>query len=231
MVALPLGAAVISIFVPRLKGIIEDFRLPADSWTRFLFSLHQTLPVWSLQIPLAVFFLVVVAYLLRTGPTGFVWRTMVSLNWIPGFSRVQYSLRRAQFMELLALQTSVGIPLEQAFPQSAGVTEDPRLKQDAQQIAIALKAGRSLREAMAEAVAIPASWKWVFVTSHQGGLLSTAIRQLADTCRYRASRQAAWFNFAVPTAMALGCSVLIVTTYALVVLLPVVSLWKGLGQP
>ncbi len=230
-VALPLAAAVISMFVPRWKTAMEDFRFPADWSIRTLFALNDTMPVWFLQIPLAVIGLVVVVYLLRSGPTRVVWQAITSMNWLPGFGRVQSSLRRAQFLELVALQTSFGIPLELAFPRAADVTEESTLRRDARRIATALQAGRSFREALSEAPAIPASWKWVLVTSQQSGLLPVAIQQLAETCRHRAIRQAAWFNFAVPRALALACSAIIVMVYALVILLPVISLWKGLGQP
>ena len=231
IVAIPLAAAVISMAVPRWKAVMEDFRIPTDWRIQAMFSLHQTLPVWALQIPLAFIALVAMVYLLRSGPTGGVWRTMTSLNWLPGFGRIQHSLRRAQFLELVALQTSFGIPFEQALSRGANVTEDGDLRQDAGRITAALQAGRSMRDAMAEATVIPASWKWVLITSQDAGLLPVAIRQLADTFRHRASRQAAWFNFAVPTGLALGCSAFIVMVYALIVLLPVISLWKGLGQP
>ena len=230
VVALSLAAGVISILVPRFRAVMEDFRFPSDWSIQAMFSLHQSLPIWFVQIPLVVLGLIVVSYLLRSGPAGFLWRTITSLNWLPGFDWIQYSLRRSQFLELLALQTSFGIPLEQAFPRAASVTEEATLRGDAGRIATALQAGRPLGEALAEARSISASWKWVLVTSQEAGLLPVALRQLADHCRQRATRQTAWFNFAVPTALALGCSALIVVLYAIVVLLPVVSLWKGLGH-
>lgn len=230
IVALPLAAGVIALLVPRLKAVIEEFPFPLDWPIRTLFSLHQSLPLLFVEIPLGVLGLVLVAYLLRFGPTRFIWRFVTSLIWLPGFARVQYSLRRSQFLELLALQTSFGIPLDEAFPRAASVTEEATLRNDAGRVAAALQSGRSLRDALTEASAISASWKWVLVTSQEAGMLSIATRQLADHCRQRATRQTAWFNFAVPTALALGCSAIIVIIYALVILLPVVSLWKGLGH-
>ena len=231
IVALPLAAGVVSIFVPRWKSVMEDFRFPADWSVRALFAVNDTMPIWFVRIPLSVIGIVAIVFLLRSGPTAVVWRAMTSLNWLPGFGQIQYSLRRAQFLEMVALQTSFDIPLELAFTRAANVIEEGNLQRDARQITAALQAGRSFRDALAEARAIPASWKWVLVTNNEAKLLPVAIRQLAETCRYRATRQAAWFNFAVPTAIALWASAAIVLVYALVVLLPVISIWKGLGQP
>ena len=231
IVALPLAAAVVSIFVPRWKSVMEEFRFPADWSIRALFALNDTLPIWFIRIPLSVIGIVAIVFLLRSGPTAVVWRAITSLKWLPGFGQIQYSLRRAQFLELVALQTSYGIPLELAFPRAANVTEEVNLRRDARLITAALQAGRSFREAVSEAPAISASWKWILVTSQEADQLPVAIRQLAEACRFQATRQAAWFNFAVPTAMAMCVSAAIVLVYTLVVLLPVISLWKGLGLP
>lgn len=231
IVAIPLAAGVISILVPRIKSTLEDIRLPADWVIETLFSLHQTRSIWSLQIPIGLLGVVAALYLLRSGPTRPVWFAITGLNWLPGFGRVQYSLRRTQFLELLALQMKFGIPLEQAFPRAASVTENKKLQMDADRIATALKSGRSLREALTEATTIPASWKWVLVTSQEAGLLPVAIRQLAESSRLQAEQRTAWFNLTIPVALALTCSAIIVTMYVLTVLLPVISVWKGLDQP
>ena len=231
IVAVPLAAGVVSILVPTIKSTLEDIRLPADWAIETLFALHQTQSIWSLQIPIGLLGVVAALYLFSSGPTRPVWSAITGLNWLPGFGQVQYSLRRTQFLELLALQMKFGIPLEQALPRAASVTENKKLQSDADRIATALKSGRSLREALAEATAIPASWKWVVVTSQEAGLLPVAIRQLAESSRLQAEQRTAWFNLTVPGAFALSCSAILVTIYVLTVLLPVISVWKGLDQP
>lgn len=231
IVAIPLAAGVVSILMPSIKFTLENARFEADWAIESLFTLYQTRSIWSVQIPLGLLALFATLYLFSFGPTRPLWFAITGLNWLPGFSRVQYSLRRTQFLELLALQTKFGIPLEQAFPRAASVTENKKLQIDADRIATALKSGRSLREALTEAATIPASWKWVLVTSQEAGLLPVAIRQLAESSRLQAEQRTAWFNLAVPAALALTCSTIIVVVYMLTVLLPVISVWKGLDQP
>ncbi|MFO1042981.1 MAG: type II secretion system F family protein [Planctomycetaceae bacterium] len=231
IVAIPLATGVISILAPIIKSTLEDIRTPADSTIEALYKLYQTRTIWSVQIPLALLCLITALYAFRSGPTRSLWLAITGLNWLPGFRRLQFSLRRSQFLELLALQTEFGIPLEQAFPRAASVTESTKLKSDADQIATTLKSGRSLREAFAETTSIPPSWKWVLLSSQETGQLPVSIRQLSESCRLQALQQSAWFNMAVPTALALTCSAVIVLGYMLMVLLPIISIWKGLDQP
>ena len=222
-----LGYALFVLFVltvaPAYLSTAEMFRFPDTIVFKTLRALHRTVPVWGGLIPAVVLLVVAGLVLLRGRRVG----TLMAWSWVPGVASVHRSLNWAQFVELLRLQVSHGLPLEKALRRAGDATDDWRLHEAVAQIGDELQRGSSLAEALPRAKSLPPLMRWMLATSEQQGTLVETLQLLAESYRRRAIQRATLFKFWLPVLTTVFISGAIVLIYGLLFFVPLRELWDG----
>lgn len=225
-----IGYALFVLFVmvvaPQYLATAEMFRFPDSLVFRVLRVLHTTVPIWGWLIPSMALLTFVVLLLLRGRRAG----TLMMWSWVPGVASIHRSLNWAQFVELLRLQVSHGLPLELSLRRAGDATDDRRLRAAVTLIGDELQQGGSLAEALPRAKALPPLMRWILATSEQQGTLTETLPMLAESYRRRALQRAALFKFWLPVLTTVFISGAIVLIYGLLFFVPLRELWEGLMQ-
>lgn len=223
-----IGYALFVLFVmtvaPAYLSTAEMFRFP-DTWVfKVLRVLHQTVPVWGGLIPTAALLVFFGLILFRGRRAG----TLMAWSFVPGVASVHRSLNWAQFVELLRLQVTHGLPLEKALRRAGDATDDWRLRAAVAQVGDDLQRGSSLAEALPRAKSLPPLMRWMLATSEQQGTLIETLQLLAESYRRRAIQRATLFKFWLPVLTTVCVSGVIVLIYGLLFFIPLRELWDGL---
>ncbi|MEK6261752.1 MAG: type II secretion system F family protein [Planctomycetota bacterium] len=221
------GYALFVLFVmtvaPAYLSTAEMFQFPDTLVFKILRVLHRTLPIWGGLIPIAALVTFVGLVLIRGRRAG----TFMAWSWIPGVASVHRSLNWAQFVELLRLQVSHGLPLEKALRRAGDATDDRRLRAAVAQVGDELQRGGSLAEALPRAKALPPLMRWMLATSEQQGTLIETLQLLAESYRRRALHHATLFKFWLPVLTTVFISGIIVLAYSMLFFIPLRELWGG----
>ncbi len=223
-----IGYALLVLFVvtvaPAYLSTAEMFRFPETLVFKTLRVLHWSVPVWGGLIPAAAVVFFVGLVLMRGRRAG----TLMAWSLVPGVASVHRSLNWAQFVELLRLQVSHGLPLEQALRRAGEATDDRRLRAAVAQVGDELQRGGSLADALPRATALPPLMRWMLATSEQQGTLVETLQLLAESYRRRAIQRATMFMFWLPLLTTVCISGTIVLIYGLLFFIPLRELWHGL---
>ena len=222
-----IGYALLVLFVmtvvPAYLSTAEMFRFPDTLVFKTLRVLHRTVPVWGGLIPAAALLFFIGLVLLRGRRAG----TLMAWSWLPGVASVHRSLNWAQFVELLRLQVSHGLPLEKALRRAGDATDDRRLRKAVAKLGDELQHGSSLAEALPRAKALPPLMRWMLATSEQQGTLVETLQLLAESYRRRAIQHATLFKFWLPVLTTVCISGTVVLIYGLLFFIPLRELWDG----
>ena len=186
--------------------------------------LHESVPIWGLFIPVALVASLIVILLVRGPRAG----SLMAWSLIPGVASVHRYLNWSQFVELLRLQVSHGLPLEAAFRRAGEATDNRRLQKAAARVSDELQRGASLAEAIPQAKALPPLMRWMLATSEQQGTLVQTLELLSASYRRRALQRAALFKTWLPVITTVCVSGVIVLVYSLLFFIPMTELWRGL---
>lgn len=208
---------------PAYLSTAEMFRFPDTMAFSTLRILHRTVPVWGGLIPAAALAGLIGLVLLRGRQAG----SRVAWSWIPGMASVHRSLNWAQFVELLRLQVTHGLPLEMALRRAGDATDDRRLRAAVAQVGDELRRGRSLAEALPRVKALPPLMRWMLATSEQHETLVETLQLLAESYRRRAIQLATQFKFWLPILTTVCFSGVIVLMFGLLFFIPLRELWDG----
>ena len=223
-----IGYALLVLFVvtvaPAYLSTAEMFRFPDTLVFKTLRVLHWTVPVWGGLIPAVTVLLFVGLVLMRGRQAG----RLMAWSLVPGVASVHRSLNWAQFVELLRLQVSHGLPLEKALRRAGDATDDHRLRAAVAQVSDELQRGGSLAEALPRAKALPPLMRWMLATSERQGTLVETLQLLAESYRRRAIQHATMFMFWLPLLTTVCISGTIVLIYGLLFFIPLRELWHGL---
>ena len=223
-----IGYALLVLFVltvaPAYLSTAEMFRFPDTLVFKTLRVLHRTVPVWGGLIPAAALLGFLGLVLLRGRRAG----SLMVWNLVPGVASVHRSLNWAQFVELLRLQVSHGLPLEKALRRAGDATDDRRLRAAVAQVGAELQRGSSLADALPRAKSLPPLMRWMLATSEQQGTLIETLQLLAESYRRRAIQRATLFKFWLPVLTTVCISGTVVLIYSLLFFIPLRELWDGL---
>lgn len=223
-----IGYALFVMFVmtvaPAYLSTAEMFRFPDSLTFQVLRVLHRTVPVWGGLIPAAAVVVLVGLVLFQGRRAGL----LTAWSWVPGMASVYRSLNLAQFVELLWLQISNGLPLETALRRAGDATDDRRIRAAVAQMGDELRRGGSLADALPRAKALPPLMRWMLATSEQQGTLAETLQLLAESYRRRALQRARLFQFWLPVLTTFFISGTVVLTYSLLFFIPLRALWGGI---
>ena len=227
-IVLVIGHALFVLFVltvtPAYLSTAEMFRFPNCLAFDVLRMLHGSVPIWGVLIPVALVASLIVILLVRGPRAG----SLMAWSLVPGVASVHRYLSWSQFVELLRLQVSHGLPLEAAFRRAGDATDNRRLQQAAARVSDELQRGASLAEAIPHAKALPPLMRWMLATSEQEGTLIQTLELLSASYRRRALHRAAMFKTWLPVITTVCVSGVIVLVYSLLFFIPMTELWRGL---
>ena len=218
----------ISFLAPQLVIAAEMFRFPLSWPIELARSLYQYRLYATMVIPSIVLSLIVLTVLLRNNVARVPWRWLSSFCWVPGVSVIRRSQNWSQFAELLAMQLEHSTPLARAFTLAADSIDDSRFHREARLVSEKLGQGDSLSKSLAHAKSMPPLIRWMLVTGEKQGTLSLTLRQLADSFRRQALRQAADLKTWLPVIITIGVTGTIGLAYGLAFFIPMRALLFGL---
>ena len=218
----------LSVIAPQLVNAAEMFRFPLTWPIELARTLHQHRMYAITVVPSIVLSVIVVTLLLRNSLTRAPWQWLSSFRWVPGVAAIRRSQNWAQFTELLAMQLENATPLARAFTLAADSTDNARFHREARSVSENLAQGNTLSTALSSVKSLPPLVRWMLVTGEKQGTLSLTLRQLADTYRRRALRQAADLKTWLPVIITIGVTGTIGLAYGLAFFIPMRALLFGL---
>jgi general secretion pathway protein F len=222
-------------FVPEVDRTYRIFRIQDAWWLPPLRWLHETIWIWGPGLPLA-------AMLLIWGPAVWDWLRGVLapggadrpmrlglVRSVPGVGGVIRNAQLARFAHLFAVLAEHGVPFAECARLSAAGTGDRRLADSMRDAASLVESGRPLDEALKPDRALSPFLRWQILMGARQSRLAPALRQAAEVYRQRAMIRADWIQQVLPVLLVLviggGATVL----YALIVFVPLSSLWKTIA--
>ena len=126
------------------------------------------------------------------------------------------------------MQLEHSTPLARAFTLAADTTDNNRFHREARHVSENLAQGNTLSKSLSSVSSLPPLVRWMLVTGEKQGTLTLTLRQLADTYRRQALRQAADLKTWLPVIITIGVTGTIGLAYGLVFFIPLRALLFGL---
>ena len=218
----------LAVIAPQLVHAAEMFRFPMSWPIELARTLHRHRMYAISVVPSIVLSLFVVTLLLRNNIARVPWKWLSSFCWVPGVASIRRSQNWAQFTELLAMQLEHSTPLARAFTLAADTTDNNRFHREARHVSENLAQGNTLSKSLSSVSSLPPLVRWMLVTGEKQGTLTLTLRQLADTYRRQALRQAADLKTWLPVIITIGVTGTIGLAYGLVFFIPLRALLFGL---
>ena len=126
------------------------------------------------------------------------------------------------------MQLEHSTPLARAFTLAADSIDNPRFHREARLVSEKLGQGDSLSKSLVHAKSLPPLIRWMLVAGERQGTLSLTLRQMADSFRRQALRQAADLKTWLPVIITIGVTGTIGLAYGLAFFIPMRALLFGL---
>jgi general secretion pathway protein F len=150
------------------------------------------------------------------------------LAWVPTLARMSKAGRMATFTEVLRLLIEHRVSLPHALRLAGEASGDRRLEQHSLQMADRLERGGG-REG--SPTGFPPLLAWLLAGGAPESQLVSALEHLSHAYRHEALRMAQWLSVYLPLVFTAVIGGGVVLLYGVVVLGPVFSLFKIMGQP
>ena len=111
---------------------------------------------------------------------------------------------------------------------AADTTDNHRFHREARLVSEKLAQGDTLSKSLSGVKSLPPLVRWMLVTGEKQGTLTLTLRQLSDTYRRQALRQAADLKTWLPVIITIGVTGTIGLAYGLVFFIPMRALLFGL---
>jgi type II secretory pathway component PulF len=202
-------------------------RLPAVTEVILKASRH---PIPTAAIPLAaVVFLIFAWGMMRLTDRGRrAWARIVYA--VPVVGTLIRSARLAAFAELMAVLVEFELPLPEAFRLAGAASSDPLMAARADMIHGRLSQGTPLGMALRGLGLLPEWVSWMAGAGEQRGALAPALRQIAALYRRQVEARSAILRSVLPAFMIIATAGVLVATFALSVMLPMIRLLEGLSK-
>jgi general secretion pathway protein F len=217
-------------FAPAVLPAYESFGAPATVWLRWFAGLGATANTWGPLVPL-VAVLATCAWWWQSGRVLLLqprWTSRL-LGWIPGLRKLLAYSQAATFAEVLALLIEQQLPLSDGVTLAAEATGSQALVKAAREMSAALVRGEPAERCLSAAPGFPPLLGWLMVSGHERGLLVKSLRHAAASYNQRALRRSDAARVVLPL-LTVGMGGSVVVVYALVVLLPWISLLNKLVE-
>jgi type II secretory pathway component PulF len=205
-----------------LPAQLAAFDSPPAFWVRLANFVHAVSANWSLAlfIPPLVVVILAIVWWRRAGSGKILGFTHSRLAAVPVSGRPLRESQTAALAEILGLLIEHNVPLPEAAVLTAECTADPVLEREAKAFAQAISNGTSPQQAGECLRAFPPLIAWLMRSGASQHTLMAMARQVALTHRERAARSIEWLRDVLPIWLLVGVGVLVVLTYALVLVVP-----------
>jgi type II secretory pathway component PulF len=228
-----LAAALMGVLVfavlPQFDQVFRDFQMRLPAVTEFVLALGRH-PVPTIVIPAAFVAALLLAWgLMRLTDRGRrAWARLVYA--VPVIGTLIRSARLAAFAELMAVLVEYELPLPDAFRLAGEASSDPLMAARAAAIHARLSQGTPLGLALRGLGLLPEWVSWMAGVGEQRGALAPSLRQIAALYRRQVEARSAILRSVMPAFMIIATAGVLVGTFALSVMLPMISLLEGLSK-
>ena len=217
---------------PRFVSAFEALGLPTIRPLAILSRIGETAPYWA-AIPPALVGLLALRWawtgrsvVLDTSPLG------PALNRLPMIGSMIGSFRAANFADLLSLLVDHRVPLDEGVRLAADASGDRAFREEALRLAESIRQGEGPDDAAtAGPGAFPPLLSWMLTAGHRQGNLAISLRHLAETYRRKARNRAEFLRSILPTTLMLAIGAGAVLLYALLLFIPLTTLWDEMALP
>ncbi len=224
----------LTVVFPRFIETAGAFRLEEAPIITILGRLGESVAYWGPLIPLLVLalgFAWVRSGRSRSLDGSKVFRPLVAR--LPWVGRMVANYRAANFTDLLAHLVDHEVPLDEAVRLAGNTSGNGSFRRSATRFAEKLNAGGTTSngpspETLAE---FPPLVAWMLTSGYRQGTLPLGLRHLASAYRRKADRQAETFRVFLPGLLIVVIGSVAVLSYALLLFVPLRSLWDGLANP
>ena len=237
LIVLGLAYSLALLFVlqiaPRFATAFDALGLPPMRALSLMTRIGETAPYWA-AIPPAVVLLLAFrwaqsgrAVVLDEGPMG------PALNRLPMIGTMIGHYRAANFADLLSLLVEHRVPLDEAVRLAGEASGDRAFREDALELAGSIRRGDGPEgdANMAPPGSFPPLLAWMLTAGRRQGDLAPSLRHAAETYRRKAGSRADLLRSALPTTLMLVIGAGAVLLYALLLFLPLTTLWDELALP
>jgi len=212
--------------VPPLRSFVSDMKIEPTLPIRLVYAMHDTLPYWSIGIPVLVGVSCLAGIVIDFGQRGSSGATGL-LRFVPGVRGLLKNAELSRLSELLALQTEYDLPLPESLRRAGDSVASPQLREFCFVAADRVERGESFGDSLTHSRVVPPFMKWMLSvpTSQQGLIFST--NQAAEVYRERTILQAEWMERMIPMIMTLGFGTLVVGLFCWAVFGSLVTIWNG----
>jgi type II secretory pathway component PulF len=232
-VVMVLAAGLMGVLVfavlPQFDQVFRDFGMKLPLITEAILSLGRH-PVPTIAAPLAATVFLVFAWgLMRLTERGRrAWARIVYA--VPVVGTLIRSARLAAFAELMAVLVEFELPLPEAFRLAGGASSDPLMAARAGVIHGRLSQGMPLGMALRGLGLLPEWVAWMAGAGEQRGALAPALRQIAALYGRQVEARSAILRSVLPAFMIIATAGVLVATFAMSVMLPMIGLLEGLSK-
>jgi general secretion pathway protein F len=218
-------------FAPAVLPSYESFGAPAAVWIRWFAGMGASANIWGPAVPLAAV-LAVGIWWWQSGRALLLqprWSARL-LGWIPGLRQLVRYSQAAAFADVLALLIEQHLPLADGITLAAEATGSPRLVRAAAEMSAALTRGEPADGCLTSAAGFPPLLSWLMVSGHDRGVLVKSLKHAATSYNQRALRRSDAARVLLPLLLTVGVGGSAVLVYAVMVVLPWVSLLNKLVE-
>lgn len=222
---------ILSNVLPKFEATFVDMGLPLHGALRFLLQTQHSVWIWGPVLP-ALLLVFLVGWFSTRGALSLQGGGRIGfLRWFPWMGRMIRDFESSSFAELLALLVEHGVPYPEALTLAGEASGDRGLLLASQAIAGRVSQGQAAEGSSADLSALPPLLGWLVATGPAAGDFPMALRQMAGRYRLEAFLQSEKIRVLVPTILLCGVGASATLIYALVLFLPMSTLWNSLATP
>lgn len=209
----------------------QAFRLRTTSVISLMEAMQSTLALWW-WIPPAVLLLLLLLWM-RTARSGSLdaGSGNILLRAVPGLGAILRNLHLSSYSHLLMTMVDSQVPLPLAL-RLAGSASGGALARASEQLAAHLESGKPLDSVeWAAKSEFPPLLTWSLTAGQHMGNLPLALKHASDAYRQRGLRAVYQLRITLPAILLLMMGVSAVAVVAVLVFVPMIQLWQGIGDP
>jgi type II secretory pathway component PulF len=229
VLAVALTGVLVFGVLPQFDQVFRDFGMRLPWITEMILKLGRH-PLPTILVPVGVVVALFVAWAMMhmtdRGRQG--WARLVYA--LPVVGTLIRSARLAAFAELMAVLVEFELPLPEAFRLAGAAASDPLMAARVTLIHDRLSHGSPLGLALRGLGLLPEWVSWMAGAGEQRGALAPALRQIAALYRRQVEARSAILRSVLPAFMIISTAGVMVGTFAVACMLPMIRLLEGLSK-
>jgi type II secretory pathway component PulF len=207
--------------LPRMTAMLIETHVNPGQLVQGLEFLSRTIFYWAPALPI---FGLIAAVWIGLIPLGASQRPAVLLDrmrFLPWLRRIVNDVQSASFCHLFSLLVERDVPLPDALEAAGAASADERLAKECRQIAVQLRTGLPLQQALRTSRRLPAFTRWMLSAGQTQGALPSVMATLSDVYRLRAQSRIELFRMSAPVMLTMLLGGGAVALYAFLLFLPI----------